>query len=452
MFQKILIANRGEIAVRIIRACREMGIKSVAVFSEADREALHTQLADEAICIGKASPTDSYLNMERILSATIASGAEAIHPGFGFLSENARFAEMCEKCKIAFIGPSSAIIDKMGNKQEARTTMMAAGVPVVPGTKEAVYTAEDGQKIADEIGYPVMIKASSGGGGKGMRISRSREDFASSFQVAQQESINGFADNTMYIEKYIESPRHIEFQILADKYGNVISLGERDCSIQRRHQKMIEESPSVALDDKMRKEMGAVAVKAAKAAGYESAGTIEFLLAKDKKFYFMEMNTRIQVEHPVTEMVTGLDLIKEQIMIAAGEKLTIRQKDIYISGHAIECRINAENPEKNFMPCPGKIEYLHLPGGNGIRVDSAIYSGYTIPPYYDSMIAKIIVHAKDRPSAIAKMRSALGEINIDGVTTNLDYQYEIINHSVFQSGNVNTHFIQDYFEQDQGEK
>ncbi len=429
-----------------------MGIKSVAVFSEADREALHTQLADEAICIGKASPTDSYLNMERILSATIASGAEAIHPGFGFLSENARFAEMCEKCKIAFIGPSSAIIDKMGNKQEARTTMMAAGVPVVPGTKEAVYTAEDGQKIADEIGYPVMIKASSGGGGKGMRISRSREDFASSFQVAQQESINGFADNTMYIEKYIESPRHIEFQILADKYGNVISLGERDCSIQRRHQKMIEESPSVALDDKMRKEMGAVAVKAAKAAGYESAGTIEFLLAKDKKFYFMEMNTRIQVEHPVTEMVTGLDLIKEQIMIAAGEKLTIRQKDIYISGHAIECRINAENPEKNFMPCPGKIEYLHLPGGNGIRVDSAIYSGYTIPPYYDSMIAKIIVHAKDRPSAIAKMRSALGEINIDGVTTNLDYQYEIINHSVFQSGNVNTHFIQDYFEQDQGEK
>lgn len=452
MFQKILIANRGEIAVRIIRACREMGIKSVAVFSEADREALHTQLADEAICIGKASPTDSYLNMERILSATIASGAEAIHPGFGFLSENARFAEMCEKCKIAFIGPSSAIIDKMGNKQEARTTMMAAGVPVVPGTKEAVYTAEDGQKIADEIGYPVMIKASSGGGGKGMRISRSREDFASSFQVAQQESINGFADNTMYIEKYIESPRHIEFQILADKYGNVISLGERDCSIQRRHQKMIEESPSVALDDKMRKEMGAVAVKAAKAAGYESAGTIEFLLAKDKKFYFMEMNTRIQVEHPVTEMVTGLDLIKEQIMIAAGEKLTIRQKDIYINGHAIECRINAENPEKNFMPCPGKIEYLHLPGGNGIRVDSAIYSGYTIPPYYDSMIAKIIVHAKDRPSAIAKMRSALGEINIDGVTTNLDYQYEIINHSVFQSGNVNTHFIQDYFEQDQGEK
>ena len=452
MFQKILIANRGEIAVRIIRACREMGIKSVAVFSEADREALHTQLADEAICIGKASPTDSYLNMERILSATIASGAEAIHPGFGFLSENARFAEMCEKCKIAFIGPSSAIIDKMGNKQEARTTMMAAGVPVVPGTKEAVYTAEDGQKIADEIGYPVMIKASSGGGGKGMRISRSREDFASSFQVAQQESINGFADNTMYIEKYIESPRHIEFQILADKFGNVISLGERDCSIQRRHQKMIEESPSVALDDKMRKEMGAVAVKAAKAAGYESAGTIEFLLAKDKKFYFMEMNTRIQVEHPVTEMVTGLDLIKEQIMIAAGEKLTIRQKDIYISGHAIECRINAENPEKNFMPCPGKIEYLHLPGGNGIRVDSAIYSGYTIPPYYDSMIAKIIVHAKDRPSAIAKMRSALGEINIDGVTTNLDYQYEIINHSVFQSGNVNTHFIQDYFEQDQGEK
>lgn len=448
MFHKILIANRGEIAVRIIRACRELGIESVAVYSEADKEALHTQLADEAICIGKASPADSYLNMERILSAAAACKADAIHPGFGFLSENAKFAEMCEKCNIAFIGPSAEVIDKMGNKQEARKTMMNAGVPVVPGTKEAVYTAEEGKKIADEMGYPVMIKASSGGGGKGMRISRSTEDFEANFKVAQQESINGFGDNTMYIEKYIESPRHIEFQILADKFGNVVSLGERDCSVQRRHQKMIEESPSVALDEKLRKEMGAVAVKAAKAAKYESAGTVEFLLDKDKKFYFMEMNTRIQVEHPVTEMVTGLDLIKEQIFIAAGEKLSFKQKDIKISGHAIECRINAENPAKNFMPNPGKIEYLHLPGGNGIRVDSAIYSGYTIPPYYDSMIAKIIVFAKDRESAINKMRSALGEINIEGVVTNLDYQYEIINHSVFQSGNINTHFIQDYFEQD----
>lgn len=451
MFQRILIANRGEIAVRIIRACRELGITSIAVYSTADANALHTQLADEAICIGNPAPKDSYLNMERILSAACAAQADAIHPGFGFLSENAKFADMCRKCNIKFIGPSAKVIERMGNKQEARKTMMAAGVPVVPGSKEAVFTAAEGKEIADEMGYPVMIKASSGGGGKGMRISRSAEDFDGNFKVAQQESINGFGDNNMYIEKYIESPRHIEIQILADAHGNVISLGERDCSIQRRHQKLIEESPSVALDEKLRKEMGAVAVKAAKAAGYESAGTIEFLLDKHKKFYFMEMNTRIQVEHPVTEMVTGLDLIKEQIHIASGEKLQFKQKDIVLKGHAIECRINAENPDKNFMPNPGKIEYLHFPGGNGIRVDSAIFSGYTIPPYYDSMIAKIIVHAKDRKSAIDKMRGALGELNINGVVTNLDYQYEIINHSVFQSGDFNTHFIQEHFE-NKGEK
>lgn len=446
MFQKILIANRGEIAVRVIRACRELGIKSVAVYSEADRDALHAQLADEAICIGKAAPADSYLNMERILSATIACGADAIHPGYGFLSENAKFAEMCEKCNIAFIGPSSKVIERMGNKQEARRTMTEAGVPVIPGSQEAVYNAKDAMKLAEEIGYPVMIKASSGGGGKGMRLSRSAEDFTENFELAQQESVSSFGDNTMYLEKYIEAPRHIEFQILADKYGNVVSLGERDCSIQRRHQKMIEESPSVALDDKLRKEMGAVAVKAAKAAKYENAGTIEFLLDKNRKYYFMEMNTRIQVEHGVTEMVTGLDLVKEQIFIASGEKLSYKQKDIHISGHAIECRINAEDPSKNFMPNPGKVDYLHLPGGNGIRVDSAIYSGYTIPPYYDSMIAKVICYAKDRDSAIAKMRSALGELNIDGVVTNLDYQYDIINHSVFRSGDINTHFIEDYFD------
>ncbi|WP_455191555.1 acetyl-CoA carboxylase biotin carboxylase subunit [Eubacterium ramulus] len=446
MFQKILIANRGEIAVRIIRACRELGITSVAVYSTADKDALHTQLADEAICIGKAAPADSYLNMERILSAAIASKAEAIHPGFGFLSENAKFAQMCEQCHIAFIGPSAEVIRRMGNKQEARNTMINAKVPVVPGTKEAVYTADYGLKLAEQIGFPVMIKAASGGGGKGMRISRSREDFTENFEVAQTESVNGFADDTMYIEKYIEDPRHIEFQILADKYGNVISLGERDCSIQRRHQKMVEESPSAALDDKLRAQMGEVAVRAAKAANYESAGTIEFLLDKNKKFYFMEMNTRIQVEHPVTEMVTGLDLIKEQIFIAAGEKLQWKQKDIHITGHAIECRLNAENPAKNFMPCPGKIDYLHLPGGNGVRIDSAIYSGYTIPPNYDSMIAKIIVHGKDRQTAIDKMRSALGEINIDGITTNLDYQYDIITHPVFQSGNITTSFIENYFE------
>ena len=446
MFQKILIANRGEIAVRIIRACRELGITSVAVYSTADKDALHTQLADEAICIGKAAPADSYLNMERILSAAIASKAEAIHPGFGFLSENAKFAQMCEQCHIAFIGPSAEVIRRMGNKQEARNTMINAKVPVVPGTKEAVYTADYGLKLAEQIGFPVMIKAASGGGGKGMRISRSAEDFTENFEVAQTESVNGFADDTMYIEKYIEDPRHIEFQILADKFGNVISLGERDCSIQRRHQKMVEESPSAALDDKLRAQMGEVAVRAAKAAKYESAGTIEFLLDKNKKFYFMEMNTRIQVEHPVTELVTGLDLIKEQIFIAAGEKLQWRQKDIYITGHAIECRINAENPAKNFMPCPGKIEYLHLPGGIVVRSDSAIYTGYTIPPNYDSMIAKIIVYGKDRQTAIDKMRSALGEVNIDGITTNLDYQYDIITHPVFQSGNITTGFIEQYFE------
>ena len=446
MFQKILIANRGEIAVRIIRACRELGITSVAVYSTADKDALHTQLADEAICIGKAAPADSYLNMERILSAAIASKAEAIHPGFGFLSENAKFAQMCEQCHIAFIGPSAEVIRRMGNKQEARNTMINAKVPVVPGTKEAVYAADYGLKLAKQIGFPVMIKAASGGGGKGMRISRSVEDFTENFEVAQTESVNGFADDTMYIEKYIEDPRHIEFQILADKFGNVISLGERDCSIQRRHQKMVEESPSAALDDKLRAQMGEVAVRAAKAAKYESAGTIEFLLDKSKKFYFMEMNTRIQVEHPVTELVTGLDLIKEQIFIAAGEKLQWRQKDIRITGHAIECRINAENPAKNFMPCPGKIDYLHLPGGNGVRIDSAIYTGYTIPPNYDSMIAKIIVYGKDRQTAIDKMRSALGEVNIDGITTNLDYQYDIITHPVFQSGNITTSFIENYFE------
>lgn len=446
MIQKLLIANRGEIAVRIIRACREMGIESVAVYSEADQESLHTQLADEAVCIGPSASSESYLNMESIISAAMVTGADAIHPGFGFLSENAKFAQMCEQCHIAFIGPSAEVIRRMGNKQEARNTMINAKVPVVPGTKEAVYTADYGLKLAEQIGFPVMIKAASGGGGKGMRISRSAEDFTENFEVAQTESVNGFADDTMYIEKYIEDPRHIEFQILADKFGNVISLGERDCSIQRRHQKMVEESPSAALDDKLRAQMGEVAVRAAKAAKYESAGTIEFLLDKNKKFYFMEMNTRIQVEHPVTELVTGLDLIKEQIFIAAGEKLQWRQKDIYITGHAIECRINAENPAKNFMPCPGKIEYLHLPGGNGVRIDSAIYTGYTIPPNYDSMIAKIIVYGKDRQTAIDKMRSALGEVNIDGITTNLDYQYDIITHPVFQSGNITTGFIEQYFE------
>ena len=445
MFQKILIANRGEIAVRIIRACREMGIETVAVYSEADKEALHTQLADEAICIGPALAKDSYLNMERIVSATIVTGAEAIHPGFGFLSENSRFVDMCNKCNIAFIGPSADVIQKMGNKSEARKTMMDAGVPVVPGTKEPVYEAEKALEIAKEIGFPVMIKASSGGGGKGMRVAENAQCFISQFETAQRESVAAFGDDTMYIEKFIEEPRHIEIQIMADKYGNVVQLGERDCSLQRRHQKMLEESPSCALDEALRKRMGDTAVLAAKAAGYEGAGTIEFLLDKNKNFYFMEMNTRIQVEHGVTEMVTGLDLIKEQIRVAAGERLSVCQEDITLTGHAIECRINAEDPKRKFMPCPGKITQLHIPGGNGVRVDTAVYIDYTIPANYDSMIAKIIVHDKDRISAIHKMRSVLGELNGEGFETNIDFQYQILNNEDFLAGNVTTQFIEENF-------
>lgn len=445
MFEKILIANRGEIAVRIIRACREMGIKTVAVYSEADRDSLHTLLADEAICIGPAASTQSYLNMERILSATVAMKAEAIHPGFGFLSENARFAELCEKCNITFIGPSAEIINKMGNKSEARKTMMDAGVPVVPGGKEPVHTVEEALELAKQIGFPVMIKASSGGGGKGMRISRGVEDFEANFQNAQMESIKGFSDDTMYLERYIEKPRHIEFQIMADKHGNVVHLGERDCSIQRRHQKVLEESPSVAISEELRRQMGETAVKAAKAVGYENAGTIEFLLDKDKNFYFMEMNTRIQVEHPVTELVSGLDLIKEQIRVAAGEPLSVSQEDVHLKGHAIECRINAENPSKNFMPSPGLITNIHVPGGNGVRVDTHIYNDYKVPANYDSMLMKLIVHGKNREEAIAKMRSALGELIIEGIETNLDFQFEILSHPAYQEGDTDTHFIPTYF-------
>ena len=445
MFGKILIANRGEIAVRIIRACREMGIRTVAVYSEADRDALHTQLADEAVCIGKAQSTDSYLNMERILSATIATKAEAIHPGFGFLSENSRFVEMCEKCNVAFIGPSAEVISRMGNKSEAKNTMRRAQVPVVPGTKEPIYTVAEAQEAVKEIGFPVMIKASAGGGGKGMRVARNEQEFAKLFETAQQESVHSFSDNTMYLERFVENPRHVEVQILADKYGNVIHLGERDCSVQRRHQKMIEESPCIAIADKLRKRMGETAVRAAKAAGYESAGTIEFLLDQSGEFYFMEMNTRIQVEHPVTDFVSGVDLIKEQIRIAAGEPLSVRQKDIEIRGHAMECRINAEDPERHFMPCPGRITDLHLPGGNGIRVDTAVYNDYAIPPYYDSMIAKIIVYDKDRRSAIRKMISALGEVAIEGVKTNVDFLYELLNQPDFQEGNITTDFIPQHY-------
>ena len=445
MFNKILIANSGEIAVRIIRACREMGIRTVAVYSEADKDCLHTLLADEAICIGPAPSSQSYLNMERILSATVAMKADAIHPGFGFLSENARFAKLCQQCNITFIGPSAEIINRMGNKSEARNTMMQAGVPVVPGSKEPVYTAEDGLVMAKEIGFPVMIKASSGGGGKGMRISRSEEDFTEHFNAAQLESVKGFSDDTMYIEKYIEKPRHVEFQIMGDKFGHVVHLGERDCSIQRRHQKVMEESPCEVISPELRKKMGEVAVKAAKAVNYENAGTIEFLLDKDKNFYFMEMNTRIQVEHPVTELVSGIDLIKEQIRVAAGEPLSVSQEDIQIKGHAIECRINAENPKKHFMPCPGRITNVHIPGGNGVRVDTHIYNDYKVPANYDSMLMKLIVYDKDRASAIAKMRSALGEVIIEGIETNIDFQYEILENEAFQKGDTDTGFIEKYF-------
>ena len=444
MIRKLLIANRGEIAVRIIRACREMGIEAVAVYSEADKESLHTQLADEAICIGPGPSVKSYLNMESIISAAIVSGADAIHPGFGFLSENARFAQICEQCGITFVGPPSQVIQNLGNKQIARNTMEAAGVPVIPGTTKAILDVETGAREASQIGYPVIIKAALGGGGKGMRTAFSPEDFELAFLTAQKESQIAFGDGTMYIEHFVEHPRHIEFQILADSHGNVVHLGERDCSIQRNHQKMIEESPSMAVSEELRKEMGIAAVKAAKAAHYVNAGTIEFLLEKTGKFYFMEMNTRIQVEHPVTEWVTGLDLVKEQLRIASGEALPFSQEDIHIQGHAIECRINAENPWKNFRPSPGTITDLHLPGGQGIRVDTGIYSGYQIPPYYDSMLAKLIVHGNNREEAIAKMKSALGEMIIQGVDTNVDYQFEIMNDPDYQKGEFDIGFLESH--------
>ena len=442
MIKKVLIANRGEIAVRIIRACREMGIETVAVYSEADRDALHTQLADEAVCIGPAPSSQSYLSMENIISATIVTGADAIHPGFGFLSENSRFAQLCEQCHITFIGPSSDVIASLGNKQAAKNTMANAGVPIIPGGKNPIYTVEEGQKEAETIGYPVIIKAALGGGGKGMRVADTPEDFAESFRTAQKETEMAFGDSTMYVEHFVRHPRHIEFQIMADKFGNVIHLGERDCSIQRNHQKMIEESPCEVITEELRERMGGAAVKAAKAAGYENAGTIEFILDQSGTYYFMEMNTRIQVEHGVTEMVTGTDLIIEQIRVAMGEPLSFTQEEVTPRGHAIECRINAEIPEKNFMPSPGVVKHLHLPSGNGVRVDTGLYTGYRIPSEYDSMIAKVIVHAPDRDAAIQKMRSALDEMVILGVETNLDFQYRIMKNPEFCEGNADTGFIE----------
>lgn len=446
MFSKILVANRGEIAVRIIRACRELGIHTVAVYSEADKDALHAELADEAVCIGPARSTDSYLNVQQILSAAIVTKAEAIHPGFGFLSENARFAEMCEEMNVVFIGPKSKTIDDMGNKINARKLMREADVPVIPGSPGAISDVEEAVQIADEIGFPIMLKAAAGGGGKGIRKVYDKEDLPHHFSSAQQEAKAAFGDDSMYIEKIIYPARHIEIQILADNFGHVVHLGERDCSLQRNNQKVLEESPSVAIDEQKRQEIGMTAVKAAQAVDYCNAGTIEFLMDEEGNFYFMEMNTRIQVEHPITEMVTGIDIVKKQLEIASGQELALEQKDIQFKGHAIECRINAENPAFNFAPSPGKIENLLLPaGGMGIRVESAMYSGYTIPPYYDSMIAKVIAYADTRLEALMKMQRALGELVTDGIVTNAEFQLDLISHPKVLSGDYNTAFLQEEF-------
>lgn len=446
MFSKVLIANRGEIAVRIIRACRELGIRTVAVYSEADKEAMHTELADEAVCIGPSKASESYLNKQQILSAAVLTKAEAIHPGFGFLSENSQFAEMCEACHTTFIGPKSQTIDEMGNKIHARQLMKKAGIPVIPGSDGAIVDVKQALEIANQVGYPVMLKAAAGGGGKGIRKVLSEAELPSAFASAQQEAKAAFGNDEMYLEKIIYPARHIEVQILGDKYGNVLHFGERDCSLQRNNQKVLEESPSVVISETNREKLGKIAVKAAKAVSYENAGTIEFLLDLSGQFYFMEMNTRIQVEHPITEMVTGVDLVKKQIEVAAGEKLTIKQEDIKLRGHAIECRINAENPAFHFAPSPGKIENLLLPsGGMGLRVDSAMYSGYAIPPFYDSMIAKIIVHGQTRFEALMKMQRALGELVTDGVATNAEFQMDLISHPNVIAGDYDTSFLQETF-------
>ena len=439
---KILIANRGEIAVRIIRACKEMNLKTVAVYSEVDKDSLHTRLADEAICIGPAGSNKSYLNYKNIIEAAYITGADSIHPGFGFLSENSQFAKICEESNIKFIGPSYEVIKLMGNKSNAKEMMEKAGVPVVPGSKGSVKGLKEAKEISDRIGFPVMIKAAVGGGGRGIRIVNSAEEVESSYNIVKQEAMNSFKDDEIYIEKYIQNPRHVEIQILADEHGNVVHLGERDCTVQRRNQKILEETPSTAIDDKLREKMGEAAIKAVKKVGYTSCGTVEFLVDKDKNFYFMEMNTRIQVEHPITEERTGIDIVKEQIRIAAGETLKLKQKDIEFKGHCIECRINAENPSKNFRPCPGKITGLILPGGNGIRIDTFVYAGYTIPPNYDSMIAKIIAFGKTRNEAISKMKRALEETVIEGVDTNIDFLFEIIRNPNFIRGKFDTSFVE----------
>ena len=446
MFRKILIANRGEIAVRIIRACRELGIRCVTVYSTADRTSLHAQIADESICIGPPATKDSYLNMNAIIQAALNAGADAIHPGFGFLSENAEFARLCEKNGITFIGPSYKSIEMLGDKAAAKETMAAAGVPVIPGSKGAVKSLAEAKKIAEKCGYPVLVKASAGGGGRGIRRVDSPKDLEAQMTAAQQEAKNFFGDDTVYIEKFIINPHHVEIQMIADKQGNYIYLGERDCSMQRRNQKVLEECPSPIVDSELRKQMGEAAVTAAKQCGYYNAGTIEFLVDENRDFYFMEMNTRIQVEHPITEEVTGFDIVKAQIEIAAGLPLRVTQKDIKLRGHAIECRINAENPNMNFRPSPGTINALYVPGGPGIRIDGAVYQGYTITPYYDSMISKLIAHGSDRDDAIRKMRWALAEFIVDGVDTNIDFQLQIIKQPEFLSGNYDIGFLNRFVE------
>ena len=455
MLKKILVANRGEIAVRIIRACRELGIRTVAVYSEIDRDSLHKELADEAVCIGPAPSNKSYLNVKAIIEAACLTGCDGIHPGYGFLSENSSFAKMCDEIGIKFIGPNYKMIELMGNKSKAKETMKNAGVPVVPGSNGLVDNVLEAIKVALKIGYPVILKASSGGGGKGIRIAYNEKELVKFYDLVRQEAKISFNDDSIYIEKFIENPRHIEVQVMADEHGNVIHLGERDCTVQRNNQKMLEETPSGVITDKLRQKMGKITVNAIKEVGYSNVGTIEYLLDKNKDFYFMEMNTRVQVEHPITETITGIDIIKEQLKIASGEKLQYKQDDIKFTGHSLEARINAENPYKNFMPCPGEIKELHIPGGNGIRIDTAIYPGYKIPPTYDSMIAKIIVHGKDRNESIAKMKSALGEFVIDGINTNIDFLYRILEDEDFISNNYDTSFIAKKFankEKDNGNR
>ena len=446
MFNRVLIANRGEIACRIIRACRELGIESVAVYSKADKDALHVQLADHAVCIGPAASKDSYLKVENILSAAVTTGAQAIHPGFGFLSENAKFAKMCAECNITFIGPSSEVISQMGDKAEARKQMIAANVPVIPGSDDVVQTVEEGIELAKRIGFPLLIKAVAGGGGKGIRRVETVEEFEHQFVTARQEALQAFGNADVYMERIIYPAKHIEFQILADQHGNVVHLGERDCSLQRKNQKIIEEAPSPSLSSQLRREMGEAAVRAAKAVGYQNAGTIEFLVDEEKHFYFMEMNTRIQVEHPITEMITNVDLVQQQIKIAAGEELPFTQEDITFEGHAIECRLNAENPFEGFRPSPGKVTFLHQPvGGMGVRIESALYTGYQIPPFYDSMLTKLIAHGKTREEAILRMKRMLFELVVEGVDTNQEFVEDLLDSPAFRRGDYTTAYVETEF-------